>query len=492
MKRLMCMTLALLALILSACSRERNEYNDTETAETDSVTTWITESVTTEPVTIEPIMTETVITEMTDTAPVQTESLHPETTVAETTAASQTTAPAVTEPIDRGTVEANETEPPVPTVQPTPTPPPISPSPTETVPPETTPPPQVQPVQTQPVPPTTEPPLTTEPIQTEPVVAEPVVPEPVVTEPVETEPAVTEPVVTEPVITEPVVTEPAVTEPPIADPSMGDFAAISPDGTKMIRFEVVSDDGTNPSGAEYRASAIDLASGSCTVTALTSLYQPEVFWSPDSRYAAVSYRRDAVDTATIVLDTVDGRELVPPHGDLSRQIFSSFYPELGGTRLYRLTSVPEAWEDGFIRIAIRGQVKEEWVEGEVGGVVGYFTFDLKTLSTVECAYLTYYNRTSLPPPDNDTEQILHDRLLLIAGDGSIRDVQTLIAKNEAAYAEIFAVAAETEDSMGTAAKIYLKEVIYTDHGTYDPSQESLYAAKEVAAAVLAALGETVK
>ena len=120
------------------------------------------------------------------------------------------------------------------------------------------------------------------------------------------------------------------------------------------------------------------------------------------------------------------------------------------------------------------------MEGQIGGIVGYYTFDLKTLSVAECVYLSFYNLTTLPPADDDTELAIHDRLLLIAGDGSCRNARELIAKNEEAYSEILA--------LGNAATVYLRDVYYTNHGPYDPSQEYLYAAKDIAAAALAALG----
>lgn len=419
MKRHFYMLLILLAVLLFGCSRAQNDPSLTEPTESDSAA----ETTVTEPVTIVLVTTEPVVTEPVTTVPVATEPLTTEVVV---------TQPIVTEPI------------------------------------------VIEPIQT-------------EPIQTEPIVTEPVVIEPIQTEPLQTEPVATEPVVTEPIQTEPPVTESqaADTEPPSETdaPSPYEITSLSPDGTKLLGLELAVDDAAAPLyGNMYRVHLLDAVSGEVIATALTEVDAPQIHWSHDSRYVGISYGYNRYYTAAIVLDTVNGREIVLPHIEISKQIFGALTNRWGDI-FYGFHTVPQSWHGDMIYVEMFGSTSAEWMEGQVGGIVGYYTFDLKTLSTVECVYLPFYNLTTLPPPDRDAEQIIHDSLLLIAGDGSIRDTQVLISQNGDAYAAILA--------LGDEAKIYLKEVYYTNHGPYDPSQEYLYAAKDIAAEALAALGEAV-
>jgi hypothetical protein len=315
------------------------------------------------------------------------------------------------------------------------------------------------------------PPQTDAPVQTHP--------------PIQTEPPVTEaelPTPPEPQVTQ---SQAADTEPPSETDAPSPYAmtSLSPDGTKLLGLELAVDDAAAPFyGNMYRVHLLDAVSGEVIVTALTEVDFPKIDWSPDSRYVGISYGYNRYYTAAIVLDTVNGREIVLPHIEISKQIFGALTNRWGDI-FYGFHTVPQSWHGDMIYVEMFGSTSAEWMEGQVGGIVGYYTFDLKTLSTVECVYLPFYNLTTLPPPDRDAEQIIHDSLLLIAGDGSIRDTQVLISQNGDAYAAILA--------LGDEAKIYLKEVYYTNHGPYDPSQEYLYAAKDIAAAALAALGEAV-
>lgn len=323
-------------------------------------------------------------------------------------------------------------------------------------------------------------------ITTEAVTTEPVMTEPVVIEPIQTEPPVTEAELPTPPESQVTQSQAADTEPPseTGAPSRYEITSLSPDGTKLLGLELAVDDAAAQFyGNMYRVHLLDAVSGEVIATALTEVDAPQIHWSHDSRYVGISYGYNRYYTAAIVLDTVNGREIVLPHIEISKQIFGALTNRWGDI-FYGFHTVPQSWHGDMICVEMFGSTSAEWMEGQVGGIVGYYTFDLKTLSTVECVYLPFYNLTTLPPPDRDAEQIIHDSLLLIAGDGSIRDTQVLISQNGDAYAAILA--------LGDEAKIYLKEVYYTNHGPYDPSQEYLYAAKDIAAEALAALGEAVR
>ena len=331
-------------------------------------------------------------------------------------------------------------------------------------------------------------------------------PDPSVTVPVQTETTITddteyvtesvteiatEPmteIATEPVtevLTEPiteVITEPvaeAVTEQtPPAEYTAPAFerTELSPDGTMLLGLEYVpSDVDVMFMELMYRVHILDAESGACIMVAQSPMEYPEIHWSPDSRYVAISYGYNRYYTAAVVLDTVNGREIDLPHWELSKQIFGEIIGEgMGG--FYGFFTVPQSWDGDILRVEMRGNLSAEWMEGQVGGVIGYYTYDLLTESMTECSYIPIYNQNTLPAPENDTEQAVYDKLLEIVQNTDSELPEELIAANRSTYAELL--------SMGDGAYWYLCELAYTNFGPYDPSYEPMLAIQSAASAAI--------
>ena len=331
-------------------------------------------------------------------------------------------------------------------------------------------------------------------------------PDPSVTVPVQTETTITDDteyvtesvteIATEPmteiaaepvteVLTEPiteVITEPAaeaVTEqtPPAEYTAPAfDRTELSPDGTMLLGLEYVpSDVDVMFMELMYRVHILDAESGACIMVAQNPMEYPEIHWSPDSRYVAISHGYNRYYTAAVVLDTVNGREIDLPHWELSKQIFGEISGEgMGG--FYGFFTVPQSWDGDILRVEMRGTLSAEWMEGQVGGVIGYYTYDLLTESIIECPYVPFYNQNTLPAPENDTEQAVYDKLLEIVQNTDSELPEELIAANRSTYAELL--------SMGDGAYWYLCELAYTNFGPRDPSYEPMLAIQSAASAAI--------
>lgn len=307
-------------------------------------------------------------------------------------------------------------------------------------------------------------------------------PDPPVT--VQTETTVTDDTehVTEPiteVVTEP-VTETVTEQMPPAEYTAPAFdrTELSPDETMLLGLEYVpSDVDVMFMELMYRVHILDAESGACIMVAQSPMEYPEIHWSPDSRYVAISHGYNRYYTAAVVLDTVNRREInLPlPHGELSQQIFREISEDgIGG--FYGFFTVPQSWDGDILRVDMRGNLSAEWMEGQIGGIIGYYTYDLLTESMTECSYIPFYNQNTLPPPENDTEQAVYDKLLLIVQNTDSELPEALIAANRSIYAELL--------SMGDEAYWYLCELAYTNFGPYDPSYEPMLAIQYAASAAV--------
>ncbi len=332
-------------------------------------------------------------------------------------------------------------------------------------------------------------------------------PDPPVTVPVQTETTitddteyVTEPVTeiaTEPmteiaaepvteVLTEPiteVITEPvaeAVTEQtPPAEYTAPAFerTELSPDGTKLLGLELVSSEEETALGFfSYRVHVLDAESGECIMVTQNTVDIPKFLWSPDNRYVGISYGHNRYYTAAFVLDTVNGREIDLPHSELSGQIFDEISEEGMSGGFYGFFTVPQSWDGDVLRVEISGNLAATWNEGQIGGVIGYYTYDLLTESIIECPYVPFYNQNTLPAPENDTEQAVYDKLLEIVQNTDSELPEELIAANRSTYAALL--------SMGDGAYWYLCELAYTNFGPYDPSYEPMLAIQSAASAAV--------
>ena len=294
-------------------------------------------------------------------------------------------------------------------------------------------------------------------------------------------------IVTEPitdVITEP-VTETAAEQIPSAEYTAPVFerTELSPDGTKLLGLEYVpSDVDVMFMELMYRVHILDAESGECIMVAQSPVDFPEIHWSPDSRYVGISYGYNRYYTAAVVLDTVNGREIDLPHGELSQQIFQEIGEEGMGYGFYGFFTIPQSWDGDTLRVEMHGNLAATWNEGYVGGVIGYYTYDLLTESIIECPYVPFYNQNTLPTPENDMEQAVYDKLLLVVQNTDSYLPEDLIAANRNIYAELL--------SMGDDAYWYLCELAYTNFGPYEPSYEPMLAIQDAASAAVTLMDGT--
>lgn len=174
----------------------------------------------------------------------------------------------------------------------------------------------------------------------------------------------------------------------------------SPDGTYTLRLRVGSF-----CWSTYRAiyavrydqaSVLSAETGEVIMTANDYYTNPEVSWSPDARYCAVTNVDPVMFAITDVYALETGEVIRMPYEEIEKQIIAEQVPEYADTTtFYRFCTVVEEWisSDGVcidtVKMQLSGMVAVAPVDGFFQEAYGYYLYDLVNRTVLEMQYTPY-------------------------------------------------------------------------------------------------------